>query len=169
MSLGIDYGFGQSNVDVKTGIRYGIIAQNSVSGDALNDMENEYPFTCPQCGNETLVPSKSQMFDYFCQSCRTWHMSEDCYGEESIGMKFEDEEYIVTDCLDSDLMVIKSPYYTLAQYCSPCVPGAGSLDTPIEDGIKAYCLGADWFDEYNSCPYPIYSVTDDSLIAAASE
>ena len=79
-------------------------------------------------------------------------------------MKFEDEEYIVTDCLDSELMVIKSPYYTLVQYCSPCAPGAGNLNTPIECGIKAYCLGIEWFDEYNPCPYPIYSVATGNLI-----
>jgi len=164
MSVGIDYGHGLTNIDVETGIRYGVIAQNSISGDTLNDLESIYPFNCPNCGNETLVPSKSMKYEYFCQSCRTWHMSEDCYGEEAIGLKYEDEEYTVVDCLDTDLMIIKSPYYTKAQYCSPCVPGAGNLDNPMPDGVKTYCLGADWFDDYNTCPYPIYSVADDSLV-----
>ncbi len=165
MNAGIDYGLGKSNIDLETGIRYGVISQHSVSSEALNDVEYDYPFNCPQCGNETLVPSKSQKYDYFCQSCRTWHMSEDCYGEESIGFHYEDSEYTFIDCLDTDIMVIKSPYYTLAQYCSPCVPGAGNLDNPMADGIKAYCLGPDWFDGYNPLPYPVYSVADDSLIA----
>ena len=153
-----------ANVDNETGIRYGVISQHSVSGDALSDMESVYLFACPSCGNESLVPSRSQTYDYFCQDCRTWHMSEDCYGEESIGLKFEDSEYTIIDCLDSDLMIIKSPYYTHAQYCSPCVPGAGNLDNTMPEGIKTYCLGEDWFDDYSPIPYPIYRVSDDSLV-----
>jgi len=169
MYAGIDYGLGKSNIDTKTGIRYGVIAQSSLSDNALNDMEYVYPFNCPNCGNESLIPSKSKTYDYFCQTCRTWHMSEDCYGEESIGMKYEDDEYILTDCLDTDIMVIKSPYYTFTQFCSPCVPGAGNLDNYMPDGIKTYCLGTDWFDDYNKLPYPVYSVVDDSLIAEPEE
>lgn len=91
----------------------------------------------------------------------------------------------MTDCLDNDAFIIKSPYYTYAQFCSPCVPGAGNLDNPYipsghakeqimlvrhiapnaeweafkshaEDAgfPKVFCLGYDWFDEFNTCPYP---------------
>jgi len=169
MNLGIDYGRGTTNIDTETGIRYGVISQHSVSGDALNDVEYDYPFACPECGSDALVESKSKQYDYFCQTCRTWHMSEDCHGEESTGFHVEDSEYTLIDCLDSDIMVIKSPYYTYAQYCSPCVPGAGNLDNPMPGGVKTYCLGADWFDEYNPLPYPVYSVADDSLIAQPEE
>ena len=38
MSAGIDYGMGQSNVDKETGIRYGVIHQNKISGFARDDM-----------------------------------------------------------------------------------------------------------------------------------
>ena len=165
---GIDYGLGKTNIDTSTGIRYGVISQHSVMPEALDDMEYDYPFNCPACGNETLVESRSKNYDYFCQSCRTWHMSEDCYGEESNGFHFEDSDYKLVDCLDTDIMVIESPYYTLAQYCSPCVPGAGNLDHYTPDGVKTYCLGFDWFTD-GKAPYPIYSVLNDDLIAEKGE
>jgi len=164
MNAGIDYGSGVTNIDTKTGIRYGVISQHSVMSEAMEDFEYEYPFNCPDCGSETLVKSRSQRYDYFCQHCRTWHMSEDCYGDDSIGFHYEGEGYLLEDCLDTNIMVIKSDYYTFAVFCSPCVPGAGDLDTPSEDGVKTYCLGPDWFDSYTPCPYPIYKVEDDSLI-----
>jgi len=167
-NVGIDYGHGTSNIDTENGIRYGVISQHSVSGDALNDVEYDYPFNCPDCGNESLVPSRSKMCDYYCQSCNTWHMSEDCYGEESTGFHIDNGHYVAQDCLDSDIMIIRSPFYTFAQYCSPCVPGAGNIDSPMPDGVKTYCLGEYWFDEYNPLPYPVYSVADDSLVAEPS-
>lgn len=168
MYTGIDYGRGTTNIDTKTGIRFGVISMHSVMGEALEDLEHEYPFNCPDCGSESLVKSRSANYDYFCQSCRTWHMSEDCYGDESIGFHYEGDGYKLEDCLDSDIIITKSPYYTHAQYCSPCVPGAGNLDSPCDEGAKAYCFGPDWFDEYNPLPYPVYSVKDGSLVAAAA-
>ena len=36
--------------------------------------------------------------------------------------------------------------------------------TPDANGAKAYCLGHDWFDEDNPCPYPVYRVSDGSLV-----
>ena len=168
MSAGIDYGMGKSNIDTKNGIRYGVIAQNSVMSEALDDVEYDYPFNCPDCGNESLVKSRSAKYDYFCQTCRTWHMSEDCYGEESIGFHYEGDGYQLVDCLDTNIMVISSPYYTFTRFCSPCVPGAGDLDTPDAEGVKTYCLGPDWFDEYSKLPYPVYAVADDSLVAEAA-
>jgi predicted RNA-binding Zn-ribbon protein involved in translation (DUF1610 family) len=168
MGVGIDYGKGLVNTDLKTDIRYGVISQHSISGEALNDMELEYPFSCPNCGSESLVKSRSANYEYFCQSCRTWHMEYECHGDESIGMTYHDSEYDIQDCLDSDLMVTKSPYFTYAQFCSPCVPGAGNLDNPMPDGVKTYCLGPDWFDEYDPCPYPIYKVKTGELVLAAA-
>lgn len=165
--LGIDYGGGTTNVDLENGIRYGVISMNAVAGEALNDLEHDYPFNCPDCGSESLVKSRSQRFDFFCRACRTWHMSDECYGDESIGFHYDGDGYQLENCLDSDIMVIKSPYYTLAQFCSPCVPGAGNLDNPISNGVKTYCLGPDWFDEYRSLPYPVYRVEDESLVEAA--
>ena len=160
----IDYGNGKTNIDPKNGIRYGVIATNSVSGYALDDLEYNYPFSCPKCGSEKLVDSRSGKYDYYCQSCRQWYMAYECYDEESTGFHYDDDGYNLIDCLDTNIMVIESLYYTFTEYCSPCVPGAGNLDSPNEEGVKTYCLGADWFDDYNKIPYPVYLVKDDSLI-----
>ena len=35
---GIDYGMGRSNIDNETGIRYGVISQNSVNPDEFEDV-----------------------------------------------------------------------------------------------------------------------------------
>jgi hypothetical protein len=83
--------------------------------------------------------------------------SSEVFSDESLGFSYDAQGYRLTNCLDFDIFVIKSPYYTFAQFCSPCVPGAGNLDNPMPDGVKTYCLGHDWFDE-SRAPYPVYSV-----------
>jgi hypothetical protein len=59
--------------------------------------------------------------------------------------------------------VTQSPYYTRAAFCSPCCPGAGDLDSPREHGVKAYCLGPDWFED-DKAPYKVWRVSDDSEV-----
>jgi hypothetical protein len=78
------------------------------------------------------------------------------------------------DCLDSDVTIIKSGFYTYAPYCSPCVPGAGDLNSALEpleneteeeytnratqEGhVRSYCVGEDWFASGKS-PYMIFNV-----------
>lgn len=179
---GIDYGLGQSNVDRKTGIRYGVISQHSVMPEALDDLEPYYGEpTCPKCGNgvmstsdETILPagydewsqySEHGCTDYACTICEHYLDSSEVYAEESQGFTYEQDGYSLTNCLDSDIFILKSPYYTRAQFCSPCVPGAGNIDNPCDDGPKTYCLGHDWF-ENGKAPYPVFSVADNSEVSA---
>lgn len=70
---------------------------------------------------------------------------------------YESDGYVLRDCLDSDIMVIKAPFYTWAAQCSPCVPNAGNLDSPRPqgDGLKSYCLGPDWFDKIHYEPFNV--------------
>lgn len=161
---GIDYGLGRTNIDQETGIRYGVISQHTVGERWYDAAEPQYGDpTCPKCG-AIVHPARANK-DYRCRACRANYWSDEVYGEEPIGYTFEDSEYSITDCLDSDIMICRSPYYTFAQFCSPCVPGAGNLDTPMPDGVKTYCLGADWFED-DRAPYPVYRVSDDSLVLA---
>lgn len=173
---GIDYGLGKSNIDIETGIRFGVISQGSINPDYLSDFESEYGDPhCPKCGEQVTDATAFEMefpdvdttewepnkgsSDYVCQSCQTWIESGDCFPDEAQGISYEREGYKITDCLQSDLFVLKSPFFTYAQFCSPCVPGAGNLDTPCPNGPKTYCLGHDWFDD-DKAPYPVYNVTD---------
>lgn len=179
--IGVDYGLGQSNVDKKTGIRYGVISQHTVGQAWYDDAEADYGKpTCPKCGNEVKdvnsattqsehgvvvdfdPPEDYEQYghgcaDYQCDACRITLDSQDVFGDEPIGWNYVSDGYTLTDCLDSDIFVVASPYYTFAQFCSPCVPGAGNLDNAMEDGIKTYCLGHEWFED-EKAPYPVFRV-----------
>jgi len=169
--VGIDYGLGRSNVDLKTGIRFGVISQHAVSEAWCDSAEPDYGEpTCGKCGNpaqEGCIDDEpdypewdDEGMDYFCRDCKRSFNSEDAFRDEPLGWSFEDSEYTLTDCLDSDVFVLKSPYYTFAQFCSPCVPGAGNLDTPVSNGVKTYALGHDWFED-GKAPYTVYRIADD--------
>lgn len=78
MSKGIDYGLGKTNIDLKTGIRYGVISQNAISPWAVEDMEDDYGKPhCPKCGNEAhdaeiaYAPNFDE--DDYCANCEHNH------------------------------------------------------------------------------------------------
>lgn len=175
---GIDYSLGQSNVNRSTGVRYGVISIHSVPYEYQDDFEQDYGSPhCPKCGNDAVeasdagLPAESEEWehyghgcnDYACPECEHFLDSADVYSEESLGWSYEREGYKLTNCLDSDIFVLESPFYTRAQFCSPCVPGAGNLDNPAEDGPKTYCLGHEWFED-GRAPYPVFKVSDDSPV-----
>ena len=109
---GINYsGFGNGHVtnrDVQTGIRYGIISVHSVIEMWMERAEGHYP--CEDCedGDE-----ECEADGWLCRAT-AW--------------KIEDEEYHAFQSEDdTDIFVTKSPYFTYAQFCSPCAPGACHL------------------------------------------
>jgi len=133
-NIGIDYGFSRTNIDTATRIRYGVISQHSVGQVLYDAQEFDYPETD----------------------------DEDAYAEP-VGWHVSEEGYEIVDCLDNDAMILKSPYYTFARYCSPCVPGAGNLDDADPNGVKTYCLGHDWFED-GKAPYPVFRVDTNELV-----
>jgi hypothetical protein len=172
MSAGIDYGMGRINRDPENGIRFGVISQGSVGQTWYDEAEADYGrATCPSCGNECVAfeaekhetlgqyndRRKYACTDYVCEHCLHTLDSDECYGDEPLGWNYSGDGYELVDCLDSDIMVLKSPFYTRGNYCSPCVPGAVSLESDNEEGAKAYCLGHDWFEE-GKAPYRVFSV-----------
>jgi len=159
--IGIDYGLGMSNIDETTGIRFGVISQNSLDCEAMNEIWTDgavYRPFCPHCGDD-LSKRRNGNNDRIeiedgmaCPACKkTIEYSDHCYGDEPSFIEYHettpDGEIVIIDCLDSDLMITKSPFYTLAPYCSPCCPGAGNLDDSTgRSGVKTYCLPIDFFD-----------------------
>ena len=151
---GIDYGLEQTNIDMQTGIRFGVIPAHEVPY-WYDENEAIYLYTCPKCGFELTE------YTEICEAC---------------GREFEDAEYDLLDpsyyeykadgyaCTqsydDADIFIEKSAYYTYADLCSPCAPGAcyllSPLDEPDKDN-KCYCFGHDWFNN-GKAPYPVYSV-----------
>ncbi len=189
MGKGIDYGMGQTNIDKETGIRYGVIHWNLLNEWIHESLEADYGDPhCPNCGNEAseatddaaddrdLEPYRScSVADYGCTDCGIFFDGEDAYGDEPQSFTLTDEAYTATAGTDGDIFILKSPYYTKAEFCSPCAPGACYLASPDSDGDKAYCFGPDYFDDDRPCPYHVYRVDTDELVytpaaaAAAAE
>lgn len=141
--MGIDYGFGSTNIDPKTKIRYGIISMYDVMQAWCDSDEPYYP--CDECD----VYKKQD--DEECIDCEpsTWYI--------------DDGEYKAELCFDgTEIMIMKSPYFTAGAYCSPCAPGAINLNQPENPKTKtaddiAYCFGHDWFED-GKAPYRVFSV-----------
>jgi hypothetical protein len=172
---GIDYGLGRTNIDTETGIRYGVISQHSVGQAWYDEAEADYGSpTCPACGTDAVEYDVEKhgeyekgdggCTDYACTHCEATIDSSNAFGDEPTGWYVDSDGYKLTDCLDSDIMIIKSPFYTFAMFCSPCVPGAGNLDSPAEDGAKTFCLGHEWFED-GKAPYSVYSVETNKLVS----
>lgn len=133
MDKGIDYGRGMVNINHNTGIRFGVINQSEL----LQAWADE---SVPRCSN--------------C-CCNTDDIVCEC---EPDGFEYIGEGYEAFQSFDdTDIFVVESPYYTLCAYCSPCAPGAGYVMDQVEDGVKAYCFGHDWF-EGGRAPYKVYDV-----------
>lgn len=136
--IGIDYGLGKTNIDNETGIRYGVIPAHAL----IN------------CGADSLEPFYTETSDE----------SDDIIGYEPIGYSYLGENYKCYQAFDnSDVFIEKSDYYTKAQFCSPCAPGACYLLNDCDNGAKAYCFNHDWFEE-NKAPYTVYRVSDNSIV-----
>lgn len=173
---GIDYGHGQTNIDHATGIRYGVISQGALASWFYDEWMADYGDpACPKCGapakdvtgygakylnlcDEYEQYDDRGCTDYACDACRITFDSGDAFPEEPRGYELIDDEYHAVDCLD-----LRSPYYTRGVFCSPCVPGAVSLESPDVDGERAYCFGHEFFED-GRAPYPVYRVADDQLV-----
>lgn len=159
---GIDYGLGRTNRDFKNNIRYGVINQNEVIQAWSEESKPYYGDTaeCEHCGAEIDI---STSFPDECAHCGI----ELCWDfMEPISYFIDDGEYLIESDSYGDLFICKSPYYTYAQFCSPCAPGACHLENPIDDNDpnnRCYCLGHDWFDGVQA-PYPVYSLKTGKLV-----
>lgn len=162
--VGIDYGLGQTNIDKDTGIRYGVINQNAVLQAWADSSEPVYPE--PEC--------KFHVHEKCPQDCpedcdeHRIDLPEDC---EPLGHRYGEEGYEAVSGEDGDIFIIRSPYYTYAQFCSPCAPGACFLMSPLDEedwdcsDNRAYCFDTSWFDEEHPCPYPVFSVKTGERVA----
>lgn len=187
MSAGIDYGLGRTNIDHATGIRYGVISVHAITQAWYDTAEADYGDpTCPKCtgpvveydddrhgeceiGHVFKPYSRISANEYVCEQCKHVLASEECYSEDPHGYTYTEDGLQAESCLDSDVIVTRSPYYTYGPFCSPCVPGGVTLDPSngqaytAETGIKAYCFGHDWFDD-GKAPYTVYRVADDTEV-----
>lgn len=170
---GIDYGLGEANVG-ENGIRYGVIPMNALGEFAHEDFEDSYgPPTCGRCGCDAVeyddekhdyCEQEAGCSDYACEHCERVFDSSNAYPDEPLGSYLNDGEYRAERHSDEEVFVLSSPYYTHAQFCSPCAPGACYLLNPVDKtGPKAYCFGHEWFEK-GKAPYPVFRVSDGTLV-----
>lgn len=159
---GIDYGLGKTNIDLDTGIRYGVVSANSLDSWIYDEIELHYGDPCcPHCGSEDL---EEQDCGFICKDCNKYAKDWECYPDTPT-YQYIDNGEIKAELNDyNNLFIFESKYFTYARFCSPCYPGAGDLDSPDkEHGVKTYCLGHDYYYE-GKAPYPVYSVETGELI-----
>jgi hypothetical protein len=173
---GTDWGRGQTNVD-DNGIHFGVIHSGEVCQAWSDSSEADYGDPhCPKCGDRVVTFDDDKhgeyepyhehtCSDYACETCEVIHDGESAFGDEPVAWTLNDGEYVAQQSGDDcDIFVLKSPYYTHAQYCSPCAPGACYLMNPTDKGgPMAYCFGHDWFDG-GVAPYPVYDVMTGKLV-----
>ena len=164
--MGIDYSHdNKTNRNPDTGIRYAILNINTegfLSEYWHDDSKPVYTDpACPYCGNEVEPGSlpENDNDDTVCPHCSEPLDEQTVYdNQEPIGFELIDSEYsLYQSADDSDLWVFKSPYTTIAGFCSPCAPGAVYLTNPAQDA-EAYCLGPEWFKK-ETPPYTIIAKT----------
>ena len=159
---GIDYGFRKTNIS-ESGIRFGVIPQNSAVLQAWSDSsEPHYNPCCPYCSNEL-----SEIEPQVCPACEKEIVEGDFDIEEPTSWFVDDKEYCAECGSSGDIFISKSPYFTYAQFCSPCAPGACYLLNPLEEPAennKCYCFGHDWFDD-DKAPYKVYSIETGELVS----
>jgi hypothetical protein len=170
---GIDYGLGKSNIDTKTGIRYGVINQNEVLQAWADSSEPFYAspwdccfeMECLGCGKDFMVPEKDIDWGDMvpCPTCGEENEVELPDMADPSSYFIEDADYSAECGDDGDIFITKSPYYTHCQFCSPCAPGAGYLMNPVDNGVKTYCFDHSWFDN-DKAPYPVYWVDSDEEV-----
>ena len=208
---GIDYGMGKSNIDSETGIRFGVIHHGEVGAAWYESSEADYgPPICPKCGGELDLTREYKIDenpildkdgeevtdDYYCSACDIGidGYNPDIYMDEPLSHYVVNDQYTAIQGYgDADIFVEKAPYFTYAQFCSPCAPGAGHLMGPFvnewensgtgQSGVmaaedypqdykykaecagfpKVYCFGHDWY-ENGKAPYPVFSVETGEIV-----
>lgn len=182
---GIDYsGHTGVNRDSETGIRYGVISQHSIQPDAMSDIWDKSEDLSHKEAVATLKGELERTVSNYIRKAdlaeivdELWAVVEDKFnnGYEDGGehdWRHESDGMILINCLQSDVMVLKSKFFTYAQFCSPCVLGACNLDSPlsvepltekVRESNRCYCLGHDYFDN-GIAPYPVYFVETGELV-----
>lgn len=173
ISRGIDYSGHDSTInrDIETGIRYGVIPQNAIYPDSLGQIFEGRNLGYELAESELKNKLRDVLSDYFSDYKHNNVSQLDMAVEDAFNSLddwthnlelngpyyWTEKGYALqtNDC--EDVWVFKSPFYTHAQFCSPCAPGACYLLNPCEQGEQAYCLGHDWFED-GTAPYPVFSV-----------
>jgi len=163
MSVGIDYSGinGTCNRDSKTGIRYGIISAHRLAHWSYDEFEGVYWRGCGHCGNEHTDDNKDESHGWIefgncqiaCLGCGEVFSDDAHYGDEATCCEYDKGGLQMRLDNAGDVWVFLSPLTIKAGFCSPCAPGACSLNTPEDGGALAYAVPLDWFEEDRPAAY----------------
>jgi hypothetical protein len=177
------------NMNLETGIHFGCISQNTLDPDALmglidnsadvlydsaSDEFAEDLKTAMEEGTVLELLKRNYMDESYVDEDYDTIVSEWCQGYQNDYHQwyYQDEEYEMDFSEDMNcIIILRSPYYTYCRGCSPCVPNAGDLDSPVtpEDYLndknssiyttlkKAYCLPDEFFED-DTAPYQYFGV-----------
>ena len=133
---GIDYGMCNTNINLDTGIRFGVIQADEVGQVWYDESEAEYgDMECSNCGDTIII-------DDICPNCEA-DLESDFDAVEPVSFFYEEDGHkCYQSADDTDIFVELSPYYTYAQFCSPCAPGACYLMNELKPQriwVSSYC------------------------------
>ena len=136
-------------------VSYGLISANSLAHWIYDEFELNYQAYCPHCATELSDSflEENDLDDCICPHCEEEITeSDDCYGDSPTSQTYEKDGLSLQLMEDNQVWVFTSPFVTNTQFCSPCMPGAGNLDSPCESGPLTFALPSDWFED-NQAPY----------------
>jgi len=131
------------NRNPETNIRYGIISQHKLADWVLDEMEPQYTFGCPECGQELNPGDHEEGNDTTCPTCANRNPTDEWWAEEPYAHTIDHPDGVIAE-LDAhgDLWVYQSLTVVWASHASPCAPGAGYLNGGTD--VRAYGLPEDW-------------------------
>jgi hypothetical protein len=168
------------NQNLDTGIHYGCISQHSIDISAMDDwydndamydeIKDEIENRITEALEEYMDPVDiSNVVDEAID-----RFNENYQNDEPAYYYFDDQYEAEFSHSLVCWIIKKSPYYTYCKGCSPCVPNAGDLDSPVtpdnfdESNVplsmfdyakvrRAYCLPKEFFDD-DKAPYVYFRV-----------
>ena len=142
-----------TNHNPTSGIRYGIIAMNSLDGDLAevlwvngNNVSEEEAIK----EIRAEVEAKFDLFDCDYSDEIEREIEDACMNlqveEPTITGNYEGVEYMISWLGGSPLVwVLKSPHMTYRSLCGPCIPDGGDLDSGFDPhGNLMYNVPPDW-------------------------
>jgi hypothetical protein len=156
-----------ANTHTETGIRYGVINANNISGDVLNDIMSNGVDLHYADGLEEVKADAGREWDMMDEDERAEADADD--RDEHIENAIEgfNDSYESSDApyefdmegvkglystYSNTLMIFESPVIVKATLCSPCYPNAGDLDSTGDKAgstwaggpVDTYDVPADW-------------------------
>jgi hypothetical protein len=165
------------NMNLDIGIHYGTISQNALSMERMDDWyDNDAMYD--EIKQEIEDGITGVLSDYLdpVDIQETIDTAIDRFSEnyqnDEPQFYYDDDEYVaIYSQILCCWIIEKSPYYTFCKGCSPCVPNAGDLDSPVtpdcydehdvpiwsSNVMRAYCLPKEFFED-DKAPYEYFEV-----------